>query len=315
MSFKLRINFGGLIAFATREDGKKAWAFFVDATRIFERRPGIPSHQSVIRFDLADLFQANQPSNIGLCLLNGVDLRILPGGEPVESDSLKLVEFTPGASEPDFALPPDQLSPKHDSFSWVAPLSRSRPGSEIRPELLSDSLAALAAASLAARIHLSQGELKNHDFSKDGDGGGVIYRFPDETDAGGHRQLFSAEVRLEMKIDAPFVELRGERFDGGDPVSLKLAPPPDLVVPDGELPTVDIKILNEESDQLIPSLKPKQEVKVGDPRPQDTLFEEFFALCVPQRLRSNPAFPVIDRVLSPTPGVAVGSPPCSPARI
>jgi hypothetical protein len=320
MSFTFRIRFGGLLAFSPRLDGTKAWAFLVEASHIF-LRPGlekIPSHLPFIRFDPNDLQQGvgNLPAaTVGLAPLSGLDLRILPGGREV-ADSLVITKFDP-KKDVDFVLDPKNLRPDADSFAWVAPLKNSLPSNpkatRIRPDLLADSLKPEDARSLATRIHLNHGELSTSEFSASRNGGNIVYRFRNPSAPNGasdHRQLLAAEVALNMKIDDPFVEVRGMSFDGTRQFSLAFQPPAG-----SSDNRVDVKIMNEESDTILGVPRPPEPLKPG-PRPQDRLFELFFDLtvggsAVPRGL----VLPSIDEVRNPTNGVAVGSPPCSPARI
>ena len=322
MSFPFRIRFGGLMAFVSRPDGKKAWAFLVEARRIFDE-PGkevIPSHLAVARFDLGNLVAAQGFPNpgAGVWFMDGFDLRILPGGQPSQ-DSLKLVEFDLLEPDPELDFSdPAHPKPGRSSFAWVAPLRRSVPerpdDSRIRPEFLDDKLSAQDAALLAARVHLNQGELGTSAFSTDSLGDTVVYRFGEAKAATTHRQVFAAEVSLEMTVDSDFVELRGEKFNGTGSSSVKLAPPPGH----GDS-RVEVSIMNEECDQILGAPKHAEILHVGKLRPQDRLFEEFFRLTKSGVVPSALSLPVLDQLIRPNlpaaGGIAVGSPPCSPAHM
>ena len=206
MAFTLRILFDGLCVFVPNTNEKKGVRVLV----IDARAPGVASngdgqvsHVPSVRFPLADLApEAKQPSHRieyssqdpiprGQWILNGDDLQIRAGGQPLPDRPLEVLRRHPTR---DFDLIP--------SMKMIYPETN---GVAVRDECLSADLERLSDAGLVGRLRLQAGTLGVWD------GADGRYVSSDEYMFTGnptlHRQRIASRTFFETEVEADEVEI------------------------------------------------------------------------------------------------------------
>lgn len=206
MAFTLRILFDGLCVFVPNtEESKGVRVLMIDA-----RAPGIASngdgqvsHIPSLRFPLADLspaakqpsyrieYSSQDPVPRGQWYLNGDDLQILAGGQPLPDKPLVVLRKHPTR---DFDLVPSMrmIYPETDGVS-------------VREECLSNDLVRLADAGLVGRLRLQAGTLGVWDGAEGRYVSADEYMFTGNPTL--HRQRIASRTFFETVIESEEVEI------------------------------------------------------------------------------------------------------------
>jgi hypothetical protein len=322
--FTLNIYFEGLcgfVPFSRGSDFNSMWVLMPDRTQAPQSANQPPVHTPALVCDMADL-QPPVAIAQGLYFLNlsGFDLRILPGGQPVASDSLVFQAYDPVHDR--------NIGTGNDfntSFDWVAPVHKAASGvgydggGVVRQELFHDPLQT-GKDVLGARLFANFGTVSSARLGAGSQAPGtavqyIIWRFRAFRGAAAKGNLatrLASQILLSMPIAASFVELRATNWNDSSVVSVKLAPA-------GGDDKVEISIVNEESDAILGTKENPAPFECGGARVKDRIFEAFFDLTANVQISAEERPMPVPSLLEPLTSAAVTnptavSPPCSPAR-